>query len=80
MSGTVTYVLPAYWASALVNCDDSGLEDEERQALEAWCERANTPNGPCLDVGEPYYARNNDAGTLAGDVAEYLFLEEEDGA
>jgi hypothetical protein len=78
MSETVVYILPAYWASALVNCDDSGLEDGERQVLEAWCKRTNTNYGTCLNVGEPYYARSNDAGTLAGDVAEYLFPEEAD--
>jgi hypothetical protein len=28
--------LPAHWASALVNGDESGLEDEDCKAIDAW--------------------------------------------
>jgi hypothetical protein len=76
---TVTYILPAYWASALVNADSSGLSDDDEKELNAWHEKALKRHGTlhctCPD-GEPYFASRNDAGTLAGDVLEYTFIVE----
>ncbi len=69
---TETYILPAYWASYLINGDASGLEGEDQQACDAWL--ARNPGGSCVDCGESYFSHRNDAGTLAGDVAEYTFL------
>ena len=36
---TETATAPAYWASYLINGDDSGIEDDERQAADDWIER-----------------------------------------
>ena len=47
---TVTYTLPAFWASALVNGDESGFSDEESEALEAWLTHEGV--GSCVDVGQ----------------------------
>jgi hypothetical protein len=69
---TETYILPAYWASYLINGDASGLEEEDQRACDAWL--ARNPGGSCVDCGESYFSHRNDAGTLAGDVAEYTFL------
>ena len=67
-----TYILPVYWASYIINGDASGMDDDEQAACDSWLER--NPVGNCVEVGESYFAHRNDAGTLAGDVAEYTFL------
>jgi hypothetical protein len=69
---TETYILPAYWASYLINGDASGLSDDEQAECDAWTD--TNLGGNCVDVGEPYFAHRNDAGTLAGDVAEFTFF------
>ena len=47
---TVEYTLPNYWASALINGDDSGLDDDENATLAAWLN--NHPNLSCIDVAD----------------------------
>jgi len=44
------YTLPAFWASALINADYSGLSDEEEKALNAWLD-AEKP-GYCVGCSE----------------------------
>lgn len=73
---TETYILPAYWASALINADYSGLEDIDIQELERFIAR-NKEEGKrfyCIDCSEEsYFTPYNDAHTLACDVLEYTF-------
>lgn len=68
----VTYRLPSYWASYLINGDGSGLEDSEIAQADAFLASHNLP-GPvsCEEVG---FCHSNDAGTLAGDCEDYTFL------
>jgi hypothetical protein len=68
----VKYKLPAYWASYLINGDDSGIDPADKAAADRFLKSENLP-GP-VDVGDSYFSHRNDAGTLAGDVAEYTFL------
>lgn len=73
---TETYVLPVYWASALINDDASGLEDSEIEEIDAFCDGL----GPCVDVsGENEFSWTNDANDLGGAVATFTFqiLEKE---
>ena len=42
-----TYPLPAYWASALVNNDRTGLDHRERAALDHWLRDNDKPNIVC---------------------------------
>lgn len=73
---TITYTLPAYWASYLINGDASGLDDGEQAVIDAWLAKEGYPNiVSCGD--ESYFSRYNDAGTLAGDVMEYTALVRE---
>lgn len=67
----VTYTLPAYWASYLINGDPSGLEDGEQAQIDRWM-RVEQPGYP-VDCGEAYFAHSNDATRLGGDVAEFTF-------
>lgn len=69
---TETYILPAYWASALVNGDFSGMEDRDEQDLNTWLNKVNP--GYCVGCSEEsYFAWRNDVSYLAGDVLEYYF-------
>lgn len=76
----ITFVLPAHWASALINGDFSGLEDEEQHELNEWYETQSACLRPgehieCSDVSEEsYFAHSCDADVLPGDVADYTFL------
>ena len=47
---TVTYLLPEHWASALVNGDESGMDDTESATLAAWL--ADRPSLSCIDVAD----------------------------
>jgi hypothetical protein len=73
---TVTYILPAYWASALVNDDYSGLEELDHQEIEKFLFAHKGDIGTCVGVSEDqYFSHTNDAHTLAGDVAEFTFID-----
>lgn len=55
-----TYILPAHWASALINDDYTGLDDDEQLALESWSTSGNW--GYCVGVeGEPEFTQWHDA-------------------
>lgn len=50
---TIKLTLPEFWASALINGDFSGLEDDEIIELESWLSWAAGENiGFCLDAGD----------------------------
>lgn len=68
-----TYLLPAHWASALINGDYSGCEDAEETEINEWL-AANPQLGGCYSCSdEPEFRTRNDAGTLAGDCLEFTF-------
>ena len=73
------FELPAFWASALINGDTSGLSDSEEQALDAFAEFMLAEYGSCwaLDCSdEPSFTRWHAAarfGVLACDVLTFSF-------
>jgi uncharacterized protein DUF6926 len=70
---TATYILPAYWASYLINGDASGLSPAEGRQVDAWLAINDNPN--ICDCGESYFSRTCDVpGALAGDVCEYTAI------
>ena len=69
---TITYTLPMYWASYLVNGDASGLEDGEQEQIDTWLEGEGTLD--FVDVGEPHFSHRNDATNLGGDVCDYVAI------
>jgi hypothetical protein len=73
---TETYSLPSYWASYLVNGDASDMEDDDQAECDAFL--ASIPYGfACVDVSdESDFRHSNDAGTLAGDCADFTFMRE----
>lgn len=71
---TETYTLPAFWASAIINTDLSGLSDEDEAILINWL--SDVKPGYCLDVSqEPEFTKWHDAQdyVLACDCLEYTF-------
>lgn len=48
---TETYTLPAFWASALVNGDVSGMEDDDERVLIEWL-ALHPELGGCLMCSE----------------------------
>jgi len=77
---TVEYILPAYWASALINGDLSGLSDEDEKQLEAFTSWMVNTHGSCIAVDcsedEGNFMRYHDGtphGVLACNVLTYTF-------
>lgn len=72
MRKTFTVTMPAYWASAIINHDYSGLEKSDRAELNNFL--ANyTPClsfADCLDVGDEYIGKFD--GKLCN-VADYTY-------
>lgn len=70
----VKYTLPAYWASYLINGDDSGIESEDVYYADKFMAENNLPM-PVSCSEESWFAHSNDSSNrLAGDVLEYTFL------
>ena len=73
---TETYILPSFWASYLINNDDSGLSDSEYRAIQVWQECDGPASGWPIDCKEYGMTRFHDAKRqfpYACDCAEYVF-------
>ena len=74
-----TFTLPTHWASAFINGDFTGYDDEECEQMLAFERQMIADYGVCwcLDVEEDsYFTSQHDAthlGVLACDVSEYSF-------
>lgn len=67
---TDTINLPAYWASALINDDFSGCDDQEEQEIREWLK--NSEYGCPMYCGEEsWFGQFNGIGC---DLLEYTFL------
>lgn len=79
---TITLTLPAYWAPALINGDETGLDDDESAALAEFCEWLNSQgiNAGAIDcTEEPEFCRTHDAIEIwapAGDCLEFTFMRD----
>ena len=72
---TTTYWLPAHWASALVNGDFTGLDEDDEEALMRVIAGEQLPD-PIACGDEPEFRKYHDAqpyGVLACDCLEYTF-------
>ncbi len=70
------FELPSYWASYLINADDSGISAADKLECDRWLEREELQNWTCADVSEhSWFAHTNDATRLGCDVAEYTFIK-----
>jgi hypothetical protein len=74
--GDVTFrILPADWASALINADETGLSDRESEELAEWVASEPELDTGCVlgCIGEPEFTRHSDIGGYAGDALLFLF-------
>lgn len=73
---TVTLIAPSVWASAIVNGDDSGIGQEDKEAIAAFLSREGVKAKDCLDVRSYGFAWKHDAFPempLGAECAEYVF-------
>ena len=76
---TVEMLLPAHWAAALINGDETGFDDEEQEAFDTFCSTMESYYGSwfAIDVSEDVsFVKNHDAaeyGVLACDCATITF-------
>lgn len=70
---SITYTLPAYWASYLINCDASGISSEDKVECDAFL-KANDLPLPVSCSDESWFSWHNDATNLGGDVMDFTFL------
>lgn len=70
------YLLPAYWASALINDDWTGTSDEEEHEIKHWLDWEQP--GYCCSVSdeEASFHWKNDATDLGGDCLTFTFQKE----
>jgi hypothetical protein len=75
---TSTLIGSAYWASYLINGDNSGLNDFELAACDAWLIQNDATHAIFADVGEPYfswsYGLHTGASCAGGDLADYTLI------
>ena len=75
----IKYDLPAHWAAALINGDDSGLDEDDVEALEAFTADMVAEYGQCWAIdcnGEPSFTAYHDAkpyGVLACETLTFTF-------
>lgn len=75
----VGYTAPSYWASYFINGDNSGMEDEEIKAADAFIESIGL-GGPVDAKDEEEYSSRHDAWAYwpySGSTATYVFLSKE---
>lgn len=76
MAHPITCLLPVYWACALINDDYAGLSEEEEKQIKNFLETSEGRPASVNFETEGFY-RQNDAGTLPGNCAEFIFLIDE---
>ncbi len=75
---TVERVLPAHWASYLINSDASGLADADKAACDKYF-AGQKLGAPVSCSDEPEFRQRNDSGiSLATDCLTYSFLIHEE--
>lgn len=78
---TITYTLPAHWASVLINLDYTGVTDEDEQEISDFIDGEFGDSLFCTvttaNDNEPEFCKYHDAqpyGVLACDCIDYTFL------
>jgi len=68
----VILTLPAYYASYLINCDPSGLTDDEQAEIDKFI--LDSDVGLCVGCSDDsWFAHSNDMSNLGADVCEFYF-------
>ena len=67
--------MPVYWASPLISDDYSGINAMEKAEIRNFLEKAEGSPVSVDFTTEGFY-RYNDAGTLAGNCVDFLFIKD----
>lgn len=72
-----TFILPAHWASYLIDrTGDYSLEPGDTILINAFLRNCKLTDWDCVDVSdEVWFARQNDATGLGGNVATFTFIK-----
>ena len=69
----VEYTLPVYWASYLINGDDSSISPLDKAACDAFHAKHHLPSPVSCD-DEPRFSWRNDATNLGGEVCDFTYF------
>ncbi|RHH14454.1 hypothetical protein DW228_06535 [Bacteroides fragilis] len=69
------YRLPAHWACPLINDDYSGTDDIEKEEIRKFMEKAEG-RPVSVDFTTEGFSHYNDAGTLPGNCADFIFIKD----
>ena len=69
---TITVVGFSHWASALINNDFSGLDQDDIDDLQDWLAFEGVENADCVDAVEIGFVR--DVNGIGGDASEFTFI------
>ena len=75
---TITLIAPSAWANAIVNCDYSGLEKEDRVAINHFLTDNDLSFVDCLSCEDYGYTRFHDAFKqcpYGADCQKYIFAK-----
>ena len=71
------FIIPSYYASAIILGDFSGLDDEDETAIQSFLDKTVEQYGHAQFIydydTESYFSTRNDVDNLAGEVA-HIFL------
>ena len=70
---TLEYILPAYFASYLINGDHSGLTEQEKEKIDLFLEREKITILTCGD--QSFFSWSNDLDTLGSNCLEFTAIE-----
>lgn len=67
-----TFTLPAFWASYLINGDDSDLTERDKRIIDSFVDVNELLD--CINCSDAeWFAHENDATFESGNVKEYTF-------
>ena len=73
---TVTYTLPSYWASYLINSDAFAIDPVEAEIIDSWL-ADNNLLGSQVSCDDEWFSHTHDAynvWSLGGNVSTYTFI------
>lgn len=69
------FELPVYWASCLINGDDSGTDEKELAAINAFIAKEDLQGWHCTEVSErSWFQWGNDGTNLGCETARFTFV------
>jgi len=71
----IEYKIPSYFLPALINNDESGLEENDIKELNAFYEKENFSGGHWDCSEEEYFSRFNDVNSMGGNVVDCWYIK-----